>query len=256
MSRSVRHKGTRAAVRESPISGFETLDRRSLLNHRPRRGRGGPSPSTTNITGPATSTSRAAASSWSAAWAACVAVTGTGRASGSHGWPGAAVPVKASSAVRPSRPVISTAAMSLVLSWARPASSTSTSPSSATTGHQQTDVLRARRATALRGRRVARRRVVRRERRGQLRVDRAGVAGEAGVGDGAHPPDRSRRVSPEYVGWSHAPAGDHRQHHLGRARPDADRHRRGAQLGRLATPRPRPPGSAASPGRWSPSPRG
>ena len=118
------------------------------------------------------------------------AATGTGRASGFQRRSGS-VPVNASSASRPSAPCSSTAAMSLVLSWASPASSCSTSPSTATTGTSSRGVLQ-------RGERVgvaARVRGVRRQRGGH-----AGDASPVSPANGASgmrrsgPAERSRRI--------------------------------------------------------------
>ena len=125
--------------------------------------------------------------------AAFEAGTGTGRASGFQG-SRLAEQVKASSAVRPSRPVISTAAMSLVLSCARPGVVDLHLAEHSHDRDEQTR-LRERGERGPCGRRG--RPAPRRTPRGQPPAAGAAapvVAREAGIRDGAHAADRSRRA--------------------------------------------------------------
>ena len=208
----------------------------------PRPGRARSSPSTTNSTGPATSTSRAAALSWIAAWAAWRAVTGTGRPPplGTFQLPGVAGAGEGEQGGTPVPAGHEYGGHVAGLVVGQPLSSYSTSPSIATTGTStrvswstaSTSWRRGRLVGAGAGRTPPARR--------QSRVDGSDVAGEAGIRDGAHRPILPNRLRWS-VGWTHALSrrGHHRQHHLGRARAGADRHRWRAELGRMAAPRPR-----------------
>ena len=214
--RSVTHKGTRDGCSgkihprserpSSPLTGgFETASLRSASSTTETRERGGRRPR--RRTSPGRRRRRAGprpGPGGRTGRRAC-AVTGTGRALGSQAW-SAAVPVKASRALRPSRPVISTAAMSLVLSWASPCSSCSTSPRSATTGTSSRRLRQPGRARRGRPRgRPARRRTTRARRPARGRPDRCRPRSR-GPGWCASRDGARGVVGPAHLGWSACPS--------------------------------------------------
>ena len=198
---SVTHKGTRLTRREGK-SG-------------PGQSAPDPRPRTTNFTGPGhVDEQRSGPVLHERPGRPVRAATGTGRASGFHDRR-QSLAVKASSAVRPSRPCISTAAMSLVFSCASPWSSYSTSSSTATTGTSSRLVRSAASTAEARSREPGSASYAARA-AATSGVDRTVVTGEAGVRDGAHRADACQTAHARSVLWRHG------LRDLGRPRPGAD----------------------------------